>query len=131
MNKRDHCAKKLIPMIASKLKHPKLSPTKIMDNSEYIANAIYNKLGDNSLPADVDNALIEVITACGIGQRNVLGVDCSRLTTENFKSGMNKNMRNMKSGTPGEKSRLMTVIVILVAIAILVFAVMMLKKIRS
>src|SRR5271168_2507730 len=101
MNKRDHCSKKMIPMIASKLRHPKVDPVKVMNNSEYIANAVYNKLGDNALPNDVDNALIEVITACGIGQRNVLGVDCSRLTTENFRSGMNKNMRNnrnMKSG---------------------------------
>src|SRR5271156_794136 len=106
MNKRDHCSKKMIPMIASKLRHPKVDPVKVMNNSEYIANAVYNKLGDNALPNDVDNALIEVITACGIGQRNVLGVNCEKITTEGFANNMKNN--KMKSKMPGEKSKLLT-----------------------
>lgn len=118
MNKRQHCAKKIIPMVASKLKHPRLNPSKIMANSEYIANAIYNKLGDNTLPADVDNALIEVITACGIGQRNVLGVDCSRLTNENFKANIKKNM-NRKEGE-SKKMSLMPLLVIALFVVVLI-----------
>lgn len=114
MNKRAHCSKKMIPMIASKLKHPRVDPMKVMDNSDYIANAVYNKLGDNALPNDVDNALIEVITACGIGQRNVLGVNCEKITTEGFKNNMNKKMKSM----PGEKSKLFGIIVLVVVVVI-------------
>jgi hypothetical protein len=118
MNKRQHCAKKIIPMVASKLKHPRLNPSKIMANSEYIANAIYNKLGDNTLPADVDNALIEVITACGIGQRNVLGVDCSRLTNENFKANIKKNM-NRKEGESKKMSLFPLLVLVIIVILII------------
>ena len=80
MNKREHCYKKLIQTVASRLKHPKISPMKVIDNSEYIANNIYNQLGDNALDRDVDNALIEVISGCSIGQKRVMGFDCSKIT---------------------------------------------------
>lgn len=126
MNKRDHCSKKMIPMIASKLRHPKVDPVKVMNNSEYIANAVYNKLGDNALPNDVDNALIEVITACGIGQRNVLGVNCEKITTEGFANNMKNKMKSM----PGEKSKLLPIIFFVVAVLIILCIVKkyMLKK---
>jgi hypothetical protein len=97
MNKREHCYKKMIPMVASRLKHPKISPIKVIENSEHIANAIYNKMGDNCLDRDVDNSLIEIISGCSIGEKRVMGFDCSKITNEGFNNKV-KSSRQKLSG---------------------------------
>ena len=97
LSKRKQCSKKIIPKVASKIRHPRISPMKIIYNSEEISNAIYNRLGDNALDKDVDNALIEIITGCSIGQDKVLGFDCSKITSGREMSGKREKFSEVGS----------------------------------
>lgn len=109
MNRRKQCAKKIIPMFAPRLKHPRVDPYKVIDNADEISNAIYDKLGDNTLDKDVDNALVELILGCGIGEKKMYGFDCSKITSEHF-----NEMKKMS------KSNMFGIILVLVIIVVAV-----------
>src|SRR5579872_191878 len=109
--KRDQCSKNIIPKVASKLKHPRVNPLKVINNAEYISNVIYNRLGDNALDRDVDNSLVEIIAGCGIGQKRVLGVDCSRITSEHFNdmNGSKNTNKQMKMNSGKKKINILVI----------------------
>lgn len=119
MNKRKHCSKKIIPMVAPRLKHHRVDPYKVIDNSDEISNDIYNRLGDNALDKDVDNALVELILGCGIGEKKMYGFDCSKITSEHF---------NEMKASNNKKSNMLIPIVIVVVIIIAILVYLKYKK---